>query len=67
MVVSVSNSAPNGVLIIAISKEAVINEEVRMKKQEIIYESQALVTKKKKRRGKNKSRGSHNRNDKSRD
>ena len=48
MVVSISNSAPNGVLTMTIAKEAVMNEEFRRKEQEIVYESQALVTEKKK-------------------
>lgn len=66
MVVSVSNSAPNGVLTMIIAKEAVMNEEFRRKEQGIIYDFQALVTEKKERRGRSKSKGPHNRIDKSR-
>ena len=38
MVVSVSNSAHNGVLTMAIAKEVMMNEEFRSKEQGIVYE-----------------------------
>ena len=51
LVVSISNSASNGVLIMNIAKEAVMNEELRRKEQGIVNEFQALVTKRKEIRG----------------
>ena len=61
MVVSVSNSAPNGVLTMAIAKDALLNEELRRKEQGIETGSQALVTEKQGRKGRSKSREPRNR------
>ena len=54
--VSVSNSTLNDVLTMDIAKDAVMNEELRRKEQGIVNESLALVTVKKKGRGRSKSR-----------
>ncbi len=66
LLVSISNSTQDGVLTLDQVKEALMNEEVRRKEQSIESESQALVTKKSDRRGRSKSRGPRDRNDKSR-
>ena len=56
MVVSISDSAANGVLTMTIAKELVMSEEFRGKKQEIVYDSQELVTEKKERKKREKQK-----------
>ena len=57
LVVSVSNSAPNGTLTLAMVKDSLINEEARRKDLGIGSDSRALVTDKSERRGRSKHRG----------
>ena len=63
LVVSLSNSAPQGKLTMAMVEDSMLNEEARRKEQGISFESEALVTE---RRGRSKSRRPQNR-EKSRD
>ena len=60
LVVSLSNSAPNGVVTLAMVKDSMLNEELRRKELGITSESSALVTEN---RGRNVYRNSHD-NDK---
>ncbi|KAG8387811.1 hypothetical protein BUALT_Bualt02G0059900 [Buddleja alternifolia] len=66
LVVSVSNSAPNGDLTLQVVKDCLLNEESRRKEQAFSTEQNALVTKNSDRRGRNKSRGPQHQRDKSR-
>jgi Zinc knuckle len=56
LVVSLSNSAPNGVVTLAIVNNSMLNEELRRKELEITSESSAIVTKN---RSKNTYRNSY--------
>ena len=47
MMISISNLALNGLLTMDISKEVMMNEELKKKEQGIVNESQTLVTEKK--------------------
>lgn len=62
LVVSLSNSAPDGKVTLDMVKDSMLNEEVRRKEQRISPEAEALVTK---RKGRSKSKYPYNR-DKSR-
>jgi transposase InsO family protein len=53
LVVSLSNSAPSGVITMSMVKDSMFNEEARRKEQGISSQSEALVTEK---RGRSKSR-----------
>jgi hypothetical protein len=53
LVVSLSNSAPNGVMTMVMVKDSMLNEEARRKEQGISSHTEALVTEK---RGRSKSR-----------
>ncbi|KAG8388967.1 hypothetical protein BUALT_Bualt02G0180300 [Buddleja alternifolia] len=66
LVVSVSNSAPNGDLTLQVVKDFLLNEESRRKKQAFSTDQNALVTENSDRRGRNKSRGPQHQRDKSR-
>ncbi|KAI5334982.1 hypothetical protein L3X38_025115 [Prunus dulcis] len=44
LVVSFSNSAPQGVLILDIVKDNMFNEEVRRKEQGVVAESEAFIS-----------------------
>ncbi|KAG8377191.1 hypothetical protein BUALT_Bualt08G0002500 [Buddleja alternifolia] len=65
LVVSVSNSAPNGDLTLQVVKDCLLNEESRRKEQAFSTEQNALVTENSDRRGRNKSRGPQHQRDKS--
>jgi hypothetical protein len=56
LVVSLSNSAPNGVITMGMVKDNMLNEEARRKKQGISFQLEALVTEK---WGRSKSRKPH--------
>ncbi|KAG8379344.1 hypothetical protein BUALT_Bualt07G0078600 [Buddleja alternifolia] len=66
LVVSVSNSAPNGDLTLQVVKDCLLSEESRRKEQAFSTEQNALVTENSDRRGRNKSRGPQHQRDKSR-
>ncbi|KAG8364646.1 hypothetical protein BUALT_Bualt18G0019000 [Buddleja alternifolia] len=66
LVVSVSNSAPNGDLTLQVVKDCLLNEESRRKEQAFSTEQNTLVTENSDRRGRNKSRGPQHQRDKSR-
>ncbi|KAG8363646.1 hypothetical protein BUALT_Bualt19G0044200 [Buddleja alternifolia] len=66
LVVSVSNSAPNGDLTLQVVKDCLLNEESRRKEQAFSTEQNALVTENSDRRGRNKNRGPQHQRDKSR-
>ncbi|KAG8377494.1 hypothetical protein BUALT_Bualt08G0038700 [Buddleja alternifolia] len=66
LVVSVSNSAPNGDLTLQVVKDCLLNEQSRRKEQAFSTEQNALVTENSDRRGRNKSRGPQHQRDKSR-
>ncbi|KAG8376937.1 hypothetical protein BUALT_Bualt09G0116000 [Buddleja alternifolia] len=66
LVVSVSNSAPNGDLTLQVVKDCLLNEESRRKEQAFSTEQNASVTENSDRRGRNKSRGPQHQRDKSR-
>ncbi|KAG8370951.1 hypothetical protein BUALT_Bualt13G0036600 [Buddleja alternifolia] len=66
LVVSASNSAPNGDLTLQVVKDYLLNEESRRKEQVFSTEQNALVTENSDRRGRNKSRGPQHQRDKSR-
>ncbi|KAG8368575.1 hypothetical protein BUALT_Bualt15G0059800 [Buddleja alternifolia] len=66
LVVSVSNSAPNGDLTLQVVKDCLLNEESRRKEQAFSTEQNALMTENSDRRGRNKSRGPQHQRDKSR-
>ncbi|KAG8383556.1 hypothetical protein BUALT_Bualt04G0025900 [Buddleja alternifolia] len=67
LVVSVSNSAPNGDLTLQVVKDCLLNEESRRKEQAFSTEQNALVTEDSDRRGRNKNRGPQHQRDKSRE
>ena len=54
LVISLSNSAPNGKLTMDMVKDSLFNEEARRKEQGISSETEALVTEN---RGRGKNRG----------
>ncbi|KAG8382350.1 hypothetical protein BUALT_Bualt05G0068200 [Buddleja alternifolia] len=66
LVVSVSNSAPNGDLTLQVVKDCLLNEEFRRKEQAFSTEQNALVTENSDKRGRNKNRGPQHQRDKSR-
>ncbi|KAG8362914.1 hypothetical protein BUALT_BualtUnG0024500 [Buddleja alternifolia] len=66
LVVSVSNSDPNGDLTLQVVKDCLLNEESRRKEQAFSTEQNALVTENSDRRGRNKNRGPQHQRDKSR-
>ncbi|KAG8379486.1 hypothetical protein BUALT_Bualt07G0093500 [Buddleja alternifolia] len=66
VLVSVSNSAPNGDLTLQVVKDCLLNEESKRKEQAFSTEQNALVTEKFDRQGRNKSRGPQHQRDKSR-
>ncbi|KAG8370027.1 hypothetical protein BUALT_Bualt14G0075000 [Buddleja alternifolia] len=67
LVVSVSNSAPNGDLTLQVVKDCLLNEKFRRKEQTFSTEQNALVTEKSNRRGRNKNRGPQHQRDKFRE
>ena len=63
LVVSVSNSAPEGKLTIAMVKDSLMNEEARRKELGTSSEIRALVTDKQERRGRSRNKGSYDKFD----